>query len=178
MHAELRWFVFTLNMVTRRNRVIAGVRPKTVDSATSPTTTLFENCYMSKLKKPILGVLCVFAVFYLATWVVYRPDKTTQDFAGHVYRARYNEAADMLTAPCSIKLETDGGLTLVDRAGKSTVVPPAQLPFKVGGGRPDAPGDFSMTALGNSTNGRLDAPAIVMYLTVEGGKVCIDHVGS
>ena len=35
-----------------------------------------------------------------------------------------------------------------------------------------------MTALGNSTNGRLDAPAIIMYLTVEGGKVCIDHVGS
>ena len=26
MHAELRWGVFTLNMVTRRNRVIASVR--------------------------------------------------------------------------------------------------------------------------------------------------------
>ena len=26
MHAVLRWFVFTLNMVTRRNRVIAAVR--------------------------------------------------------------------------------------------------------------------------------------------------------
>ena len=25
MHAELRWSVFTLNMVTRRNRVIAVV---------------------------------------------------------------------------------------------------------------------------------------------------------
>ena len=26
LHAELRWFVFTLNMVTRRNRVIPAVR--------------------------------------------------------------------------------------------------------------------------------------------------------
>ena len=133
---------------------------------------------MSKLKKPILSVLCVFAVFYLAAWIVFRSDKTTQNLADHVYRARYNEAAEMLTAPSSIKLEADGGLTLVDRAGKSTVVPPGQLPFKVGGGRPDAPGDFSMTALGSSTNGRLNAPAIIMYLSVEGGKICIDHVDS
>ena len=133
---------------------------------------------MSKLKKPILGVLCGFAAFYLATWFVFRSDRTTQDFADHVYRARYNEAAEMLTAPCSIKLETDGGLRLVDRAGKSMVVPPGQLPFKVGGGRPDAPGDFSMTALGSTTNGRLDAPAIIMYLSVEGGTICIDHVDS
>ena len=133
---------------------------------------------MSKLKKPILGVLCVFAVVYLATWFVFRSDRTTQKFADHVYRARYNEASEMLTAPCSIKLEADGGLTLVDRAGKSTVVPPGQLPFKVGGGRPDAPADFSMTALGSTTNGRLDAPAIIMYLSVEGARICIDHVDS
>lgn len=133
---------------------------------------------MSKLKKPILVALCVFAVFYLATWFVLRSDRTTRNFADHVYRGRYNEAAEMLTAPCSIKLEADGGLTVVDRAGKSTVVPPGQLPFKVGGGRLDAAGDFSMTALGSSTNGRLDAPAIIMYLSVEGGRISIDHVDS
>jgi hypothetical protein len=133
---------------------------------------------MSKLRIPLLGVLCVFAVVYLATWFVFRSDRTTEKFADLVYRARYKEAAEMLTAPCSIKLETDGGLRLVDRAGKSTVVPPGQLPFKVGGGRPDAPGDFSMTALGSATNGILDAPAIIMYLSVEGGRICIDQVDS
>jgi hypothetical protein len=133
---------------------------------------------MSKLKKPILGVLCVFAIVYLASWFVFRSDRTTQKFADHVYRARYSEAAEMLTAPCSIKLETDGGLRLVDRAGKSTVVPPGHLPFKVGGGRPDAPGDFSMTALGSTTNGLLDKPAITMYLSVEGGRICIERVDS
>ncbi|XZE52901.1 hypothetical protein SH139x_004608 [Planctomycetaceae bacterium SH139] len=133
---------------------------------------------MNKLMKPILGVLCGFAIFYLATWFMFRSDKTTQDFADHVYRARYNDAAEMLTAPCSIELEKDGGFKLVDRAGKITVVPPEQLPFKVGGGRSDGTGDFSMTALGSSTNGRLDAPAIIMYLSVTGGRICIDQVDS
>ena len=66
--------------VVRAAPLNPAVRPKTVDSATSPTTTLSENCYMSKLKKPILGVLCVCAVFYLATWFVYRPDKTNSGF--------------------------------------------------------------------------------------------------
>ncbi len=133
---------------------------------------------MSKLRKPILGVACIFAVACLVTWFVFRSNRVTEKFADHVYRAQYNEAAEMLTAPCSIELGTDGGLTLVDRAGNSTVVPPGQLPFKVGGGRPDAPGDFSMTALGSSTNGKLDSPAIIMYLSVEGGRISIENVES
>lgn len=133
---------------------------------------------MINLRKLILGVVCLFAVVYLATWFVHRSNRTTERFADHIFRAQYSDAAKMLTAHCSIKLETDGALTLVDRAGKSTVVPPGQLPFKVGGGQPNAPGDFSMIALGSSTNGILDAPAIIMYLSVEGGRICIDHVGS
>ena len=133
---------------------------------------------MSNLRKLILGVVCVFAVVYLATWFVHRSNRTTERFAYHVFRAQYSDAAEMLTAPCSVRLEADGGLTLVDRTGKSTVVPPGQLPFKVGGGQPNALGDFSMIALGSSTNGMLDAPAVIMYLSVEGGKIRIEHVGS
>lgn len=133
---------------------------------------------MSNLRKLILGVVCVFAVVYLATWFVHRSNRTTERFADHVFRAQYSDAAEMLTAPCSVRLEADGGLTLVDRTGKSTVVPPGQLPFKVGGGQPNALGDFSMIALGCSTNGMLDAPAVIMYLSVEGGKIRIEHVGS
>ena len=133
---------------------------------------------MSNLRKLILGVVCVFAVVYLATWFVHRSNRTTERFAYHVFRAQYSDAAEMLTAPCSVRLEADGGLTLVDRTGKSTVVPQGQLPFKVGGGQPNALGDFSMIALGSSTNGMLDAPAVIMYLSVEGGKIRIEHVGS
>ena len=133
---------------------------------------------MSNFKKPILGIVLVLAVLYLATWMVHRSERTIQKFADHVHRARYSEAAEMLTASCSMKLASDGALTLVDRVGNSTVVPAAKLPFKVGGGRPNAPGDFSMTALGSSTNGTLDSHAIIMYLSVDGGRICIERVES
>ena len=133
---------------------------------------------MTKFRKPILAVVVVLGVLYLATWFVNRSERTTQKFADHVYRGRYGEATQMLTSSCSMKLRPDGGLTLVDRAGNTTVVPAGKLPFGVGGGQPDAPGDFSMTALGSATNGILEAPAIIMYLSVEGGRICIHHVDS
>jgi hypothetical protein len=133
---------------------------------------------MTKFRKPILAVVLVLGVLYLATWLVHRSERTTQKFADHVDRGRYGEAAQMLTSSCSMKLGPDGGLTLVDRAGNTTVVPAGKLPFRVGGGRPDTPGHFSMTALGSSTNGRLDSPAIIMYLSVEGGQICIERVDS
>ncbi len=84
----------------------------------------------------------------------------------------------MLRAPSSLEVAPDGGLILVDHAGESTAVPATKLPFIVGGhdGVPDH--DFSMTALGSSTNGVLDTPAVTLYLSVDGGKVRIKGVDS
>lgn len=158
--------------------VMSVFRPESIGRSESLLIPFLEALYMSNWRKLILGVVCLFAVAYLATWFVHRSNRTTEKFAAHIFHAQYSDAAEMLTAPCSVRLEADGGLTLVDRTGKSTVVPPGQLPFKVGGGQPDATGDFSMIALGSSTNGMLDAPAIIMYLSVDGGKICIDHVDS
>jgi hypothetical protein len=67
---------------------------------------------------------------------------------------------------------------MIDHNGNSMTVPATKLPFKVGGGKPESPSDFSMTALGNSTNGVLDTPAVIIYLSIDGGKVRIDKVDS
>ncbi|WP_039962273.1 hypothetical protein [Rhodopirellula europaea] len=134
---------------------------------------------MTKFKKSILAAFLVLGVLYLATWLVNRSERVTQEFSDHVSRGRYGAAAQMLTSSCSMKLGADGGLTLVDRDGNPTVVPAAKLPFKVGGGQPrDTAGTFSMTALGSSTNGTLDTPAVIMHLRVDGGRVCIERVES
>ena len=84
----------------------------------------------------------------------------------------------MVRAPSSIDVSQNGELVLIDHNGNSMTVPATKLPFKVGGGNPKSPSDFSMTALGNSTNGVLDTPAVIIYLSIDGGKVRIDKVDS
>ncbi|MDG2382300.1 MAG: hypothetical protein P8N76_11565 [Pirellulaceae bacterium] len=131
---------------------------------------------MTKYKKPIFVlVMVLIGVVLTVTWVE-RPKRIRQEFVGHLYHERYDSAALMLSAPCVIGLEPDGSLTLVDQRGNSTVVPATKLPFKVGGGDPQRPGDISMTALGRSTNGILHTPPVIIYLSVDGGKIRIENV--
>ena len=81
----------------------------------------------------------------------------------------------MLSAPSVIEVASEGGLTVVDLAGNSVTVPEARLPFHSGGGNPDGPGDFSMTALQGAKNGQVENP-VVIYLGLDGGKIRIERV--
>ena len=91
-----------------------------------------------------------------------------------LYHQNYEEAARMLRAPSAITVASDGALNVVDHAGKSTVVPAAQLPFVVGG---DA--DIGMMTLPSRSNGS----PVMLHLSYDGGmtrfggKIRIENVG-
>ncbi|MDA7670205.1 hypothetical protein N8587_02735 [Akkermansiaceae bacterium] len=91
-----------------------------------------------------------------------------------LYHQNYEEAARMLRAPSAITVASDGALNVVDHAGKSTVVPAAQLPFVVGG---DA--DIGMMTLPSRSNGS----PVMLHLSYDGGmtrfggKIRIESVG-
>lgn len=133
---------------------------------------------MSKFKKLILTAAVLLIGITLAFWWSQRPKRITQEFAGHLFHERYDDAAKMLHTPCKMELASDGSLTLVDHTGNSTTVPAKRLPFKIGGGKEDDDSDFSMTALQGSTNGILDTPPVRLYLSIDGGKVRIESVDS
>ena len=133
---------------------------------------------MTKFKKSLLALAVLLVGIALTVSWIERPKRIRKEFFDHLYHERYEEAALMLNAPCAIELAPDGSLTLVDHKGNSTAVPETKLPFKVGGGEPKRTGVHSMTALGNSTNGILDSPAVIIYLSVEGGKIRIESVDS
>ncbi len=80
----------------------------------------------------------------------------------------------MLVDPCAIKMAADRSVTIVDHSGASTTMLPERLPFKIGGGNPNHPSDFSMTALQVSKTGTLNPPAVIIYLAIERGKIRID----
>jgi len=82
----------------------------------------------------------------------------------------------MLSAPSAIEVAPEGGLTIVDHSGNSVTVPEARLPFHSGGGKPDGPGDFSMTALQGAKNGKVENP-VVIYLALDSGKIRVERVG-
>jgi len=131
-----------------------------------------------KFKKLALATSLIIIAVLLATWFVHRPKKITQEFASHLSQDRYEQCAEMLQAPSSMEVSPTGDLVLVDHAGNSITVLKEKLPFKVGGGRADDPSDFAMTALGESSNGILDTPAVILYLSIDGGKIRIDRVDS
>ncbi len=135
---------------------------------------------MKKHTKQALAIAAALVVLVLTYSWFQRPKRTTQAFAGHLYHERYEEAALMLRAPSALKVESGGGLILVDSAGESTAVPATKLPFVVGesGVASDHSSDFEMMALGSSTSGVLDTPAVTLYLSVDGGKIRIESVDS
>jgi hypothetical protein len=130
---------------------------------------------MTKSHKIILALAFVFAGILATLWLVERPKRIAQTFVGHLSHQRYSEAAQMLQTPSAIKVVSEGGIVLVDRDGNSTMVPAERLPFFVGGGQPNGPGDFAMTALQGSINGKV-APVVIAYLSIDGGKIHIERV--
>ena len=98
-------------------------------------------------------------------------------FFGHMFAQRYDQAAAILTPPSAVALESDGTLTLTDRAGNATSVPAAQLPFKVSE-RPAAPRfpGRTMMAIGPSTGGVSDFPMVTLYVSFDGGEAHIEGV--
>lgn len=135
-----------------------------------------------RLHKAVLACLAAAIVailigIALTNWWIQRPQRIKAAFVGHLSHERYEEAALMLHAPSAIKLGSDGEVILVDRVGNSTAVPEARLPFLVGGGEPNGPGDFSMTALQGSKNGWVKGP-VILYLSINAGKIRIESVDS
>ena len=104
------------------------------------------------------------------------PRRTTQRFAGDLHHQRYQAAAVMLLPPSALRVDSEGGLVLVDEAGGSRTVPKAKSPFKVAGGKSGPEHDFKMMALGPSKNGVLDSPPVTLCLGVVGGRVTIEAV--
>lgn len=133
---------------------------------------------MTKSKRIILTLAVVFVAIASTAWMVQRPKRITEAFVGHLSHERYEQAEQMLKAPSDIKVVSGGEIVLVDRAGNSTTIAAERLPFFVGGGKLDGPGDFAMTALQNRTNGRLNSPAVIAYLSIEGDRIHIERVDS
>lgn len=157
-------------------RVYAGPFKNKVGVKTYPTNLL------NLMKKRLITISAValttvFIIFAVTNWWIYRSDRVTKAFVGHLSHERYEEAAQMLIAPSAIEVDSSGGVLLVDHDRNATAVPEARLPFLAGGGRLDGPANFSMTALQGSKNGRVEGP-VTIYLSVEGGKICIERVDS
>ena len=91
-----------------------------------------------KFKKLAVAASLIVIALWLATWLVHRPEKITQEFASHVSQERYEQSAQMLRAPSSMEVSTTGDLVLIDHAGNSITIPKNKLPFKVGGGQPES----------------------------------------
>ncbi len=133
---------------------------------------------MTKTKRIIASLAVLLTSIASTVWLIERPKRMTETFIRHISQERYEAADQMLHSPSSIKVLSREEITLVDRSGNSTTVPSKQLPFFAGGGKPNAPGDFSITALQDHTNGRLNSPAVVAYLSIEGSKIHIERVDS
>jgi hypothetical protein len=120
-----------------------------------------------------VSILVVLAGVFAFSWID-QPRRTTEKFVGNLYHERYEDAARMLVPPSALAVDTGGDLTFVDKNGRSSSVPVVQLPFKASGGVSGPEHDFSMTALGPSTNGILEFPAVTLYLSVVGDEVVIE----
>lgn len=133
---------------------------------------------MKTPKKTIILLSILLTVGCFTIWWIERPKQLLQQFVGHLSNERYDEAAQMLANPSKISVEPDGGLVIADHSGSKMVVPEARLPFLAGGGKPDHPSLFSMTAIQGSVNGNIPPPVITIYLSIKGGKVIIDEVSN
>lgn len=133
---------------------------------------------MTKTKNIIACLAVLLTAVASTNWLIQRPKRITETFVGHISQERYEAADQMLHFPSGIKVVSKEELTLVDCSGNSTTVSSKQLPFLAGGGKPNDPSDFSMTALQDHTNGLLNSPAVVVYLSIEGSKIHIERVDS
>jgi hypothetical protein len=128
--------------------------------------------------KLLLGAIVIAAGVAVTLQQLGSPERARAAFLGHLHHQRYGEAAAMLAAPSAVEQLPDGGLKVIAQDGTPRVVPAAKLPFRVGGAHSPEADQFSATALGPSTNGVLDTPAVVMRLRLDGDRVCIVSVDS
>ena len=133
---------------------------------------------MNLRPKLLLGSIVIVAGVIVTLRQLESPKRAREAFLGHLYHQRYAEAAAMLVAPSTVERLPDGGLKVITQDGTSKVVPAAKLPFKAGGEHSLAADQFSATALGPSTNGVLDTPAVVLRLCLDGDRVRIVSVDS
>jgi hypothetical protein len=133
---------------------------------------------MNRRTRLLLGAAVIVAVALFALERLERPKRVRSAFLGHLYHQRYAEAAAMLVAPSSVEHQPTGGLKVIAEDGTSKVVPASQLPFKAGGARSLADDQFGATALGPSTAGVLDSPAVSLRLSPDGDRVRIVSVDS
>ena len=131
---------------------------------------------MTKTLKVIFVVALVLVAIEVTVSWLYQPRRTTEQFVGNMYHERYEEAAAMLHPPSALIVESDGGLVIVDRTGRSVSVPRVTVPFLAGGHDGDHEYDFKMTALGPSTDGILHDQPVTLYLSLVGGQVAIEAV--
>lgn len=132
---------------------------------------------MNLRPKLLLGAIAVVAGIVL-TLRTDSSKRAKEAFLGHLVHQRYAAAAAMLVAPSAVEPLPDGGLKVIAHDGTSKVVAAAQLPFVAGGEPAVAADQFHATALGPSTNGVLDTPAVVLRLSVDGDRIRIVSVGS
>ena len=57
---------------------------------------------MNTFNKPLFAFAVMLSGILLTTSLVYKPKRVTQDFVDHLSHQRYDEAARMLSVPCSI----------------------------------------------------------------------------
>lgn len=126
----------------------------------------------------LLGAIAIAAVVVVTLRQLESPKRAKETFLGHLYHQRYAEAAAMLVAPSAVEQLPDGGLKVIPQDGPPRVVPAAKLPFMAGGEHLLETDQFSATALGPSTNGVLDTPAVVLRLCLDGDRIRILSVGS
>ena len=151
-----------------RSRPCIGT-PSTIDSR-CPLEGLAR--YPDEVRKLILLAV---PIAVIALFIGSRSSSQARSaFFGHMFAQRYDEASAMLTAPSALEVAPDGSLVLTDRAGNTTSVPAAQLPFKVSErpAEPRFPGR-TMMAIGPSTGGISDFPMVTLYLSFDGGE---DHI--
>ena len=128
--------------------------------------------------KLLLGATAIVAGIVLTLRQLDTPKRARETFLGHMYHQRYAEAAAMLVAPSMAVQLPDGGLQVIAQDGTSKLVPAANLPFMAGGEQSLQADQFSATALGPSTRGVLDTPAVVLRLCLDGDRVRIVSVGT
>jgi hypothetical protein len=133
---------------------------------------------MTNRSKLIFIAVVAIIGFAVTVELIQRPSRLRAQFIGNLYHERYDQAAEMLLPPSAIEASPDGNLTIVSHDRDSVTIPATKLPFMSGGGSSLKSDEFSVTALGPSTDGILHTPGVVLRLTLDGYKVRIVSIES
>ena len=122
-----------------------------------------------------MAALVFVAIGVTISWFE-QPPRITEQFVGETYHERYEDAVPMLLVPSAVSVESDGGLVIVDRTGRSVSVTRVTVPFLAGGHDGAQKHDSKMTAPGPGTDGILHGPAVTLSLSIVNDEVAIEAV--